>query len=189
MKKSRTPIIGVMGPGSNATKEEIALAEHLGGLIAENQWRILTGGMNTGVMNAALKGAKTRDSNCVTIGILPHRGESELTSKYVDIPIPTGMGEGRNNLNVLTADYVVVCCNSLGSSPGTDSEFTFAIKHKKPLLCLYSKNYNLEDDFDEEYQARFRFLSEELRHNRQICITDPGNVVLILKDWITEDSK
>lgn len=129
-------VIGVMGPGSNATVREIENAKELGINIARNGWTTLTGGSNTGVMNAALEGAKSFDSTSSTVGILSHRGDLELTSKYVDIAIPTGMGEGRNYLNISSVDIVVICCNDLFSSLGTMSEFIFALKQKKQIIIL-----------------------------------------------------
>lgn len=63
------PIIGVMGPGDGATQADIKYACKLGKLIAEQNWILLTGGRNSGVMNAASKGAKK--SGGLTVGILP----------------------------------------------------------------------------------------------------------------------
>jgi predicted Rossmann-fold nucleotide-binding protein len=57
MKTNRKPIIGVMGPGSPGDTLLLKHAEKLGRFIAENNWVLLTGGRNTGVMDAASKGA------------------------------------------------------------------------------------------------------------------------------------
>lgn len=103
MKK---PIIGVMGPGDGATQKEIKHAYKLGQLIAEQNWILLTGGRNVGVMGAASKGAKS--SGGLTIGILPSENKNGM-SKFVDIPICTGMGSARNNINVLSSDVVIAC--------------------------------------------------------------------------------
>lgn len=39
-------IIGIMGPGENATPDNIATAYKLGQLIAKEGWIVLTGGRN-----------------------------------------------------------------------------------------------------------------------------------------------
>lgn len=112
----RETIIGVMGPG-NADQEVLSLAEELGALIAENGWTLLTGGRSSGVMEAASKGAKSRNGR--TIGILPFRDlDLAKVSSYVDVPILTGMWDARNAINVLSSQVVLVC----GMSSGTASE-------------------------------------------------------------------
>ena len=40
------------------------------------------------------------------IGIMPSSDKKDL-SKYVDIPIITGMGSARNNINVLSSDVLI----------------------------------------------------------------------------------
>lgn len=131
MKK---PIIGVMGPGKAATKTDLENAYQLGKLIAENGWILLTGGRNSGVMDAASKGAKSADG--LTLGILPNESDRNL-SDSVDIAVFTGMGSARNNINVLTSDVVIAC----GIGAGTVSEITLAIKANKKVILL---NDNLE---------------------------------------------
>jgi uncharacterized protein (TIGR00725 family) len=181
-KFPKIPIIGVMGPGSSATEGEIEIAYALGRMIAAEGWAVLTGGVNTGVMNAALKGAKERDSKCLTIGILPHRGDPEHTSEYLDIAIPTGMGEGRNNLNILTSHFIISCCNRLTTSPGTLSEVVFAIKHKKPLIGLHGVEDN--DYYKNGYLDFFNSFGEQYRHDKQKVTSEPADVIRYLKDWV-----
>ena len=111
-----------MGPGSDATESDIAVAFELGKLVAENNWATLTGGVKTGVMDSALRGAKERDG--FTIGIIP-RQDSEV-SDHVDIPIMTDMGSARNNINVLSSTIIVV----IGISPGTASEISLALQDR-----------------------------------------------------------
>jgi uncharacterized protein (TIGR00725 family) len=127
------PIIGVMGPGDGASQEDIDHAYELGKLIAEQNWILLTGGRDTGVMNAASKGAKR--SGGLTIGILPSENKDGM-SGHVDIPICTGMGSARNNINVLSSDVVVAC----GTGAGTASEILLALKAEKPLVLLNPDN-------------------------------------------------
>ncbi len=121
-------IIGVMGPGG-ASEADKQAAESLGEQIALNDWILLTGGRPSGVMHAASRGAKSAGG--LTVGILPGEDPSEA-SRYVDIPVCTGMGSARNNINVLTSSVVVAC----GSGAGTLSEIMLAIKAGRPLILL-----------------------------------------------------
>lgn len=73
-------VIGVMGPGDNATKEECDSAFELGKLIANKGWILLTGGRNVGVMEAASRGAK--EAGGLTIGILPGKPPLLLISQF-----------------------------------------------------------------------------------------------------------
>ncbi len=128
------PIIGVMGPGERASQKDIDHAYELGKLIAKQNWILLTGGRNMGVMDAASKGAK--HSGGLTVGILPSENKDGI-SEFVDIPICTGMGSGRNNINVLSSDVIIAC----GTGAGTISEVTLALKAQKPIVLLNpSKN-------------------------------------------------
>jgi len=122
-------IIGVMGPGPGATKKDIENAFSLGRGIAENGWALLTGGMPSGVMEAANRGAK--ESGGLTIGILPV-DRSDLASPFVDIPIATGMGSARNNINILSSHIVIAC----GMGSGTASEIALAIKGGKQVILI-----------------------------------------------------
>ncbi|MFP8490296.1 TIGR00725 family protein [Gracilimonas sp. Q87] len=122
-------IIGIMGPGEGATDADIEIAFQLGKELAQHNHVILTGGRPEGVMEAAMKGAKAGGG--LTIGILPSENGCDQ-SDYVDIPIKTGMGSTRNNINVLTADVVI----AVGLGAGTTSEITFALKAEKPVFLL-----------------------------------------------------
>ena len=127
----RKPIIGVMGPGDEATSEQTAVAEELGREIARAGWITLSGGRNSGVMDAVNRGAKSADG--LTIGILPTK-EPDKISAFVDIPIITDMGSARNNINVLSSDVVVAC----GTGRGTASEIALALKSNKRVILLAS---------------------------------------------------
>lgn len=125
----RKKIIGIMGPGEGASKSDLEIAFKLGKLLAESGFYVLTGGRASGVMEAAMKG--TKSAGGTTIGILPSADGAD-TSNYVDIPINTGMGSARNNINVLTAEVLI----AVGIGPGTASEISLAIKAKKPVILL-----------------------------------------------------
>ena len=122
-------IIGIMGP-NNATKENLKDAYEIGKYVANKGYTVLTGGLNIGIQNEALKGAKS--SNGLTIGIMPFN-EPEKFSEYVDIPIITNMRSGRNYINVLSSNLVIAC----GIDVGTVSEISLSLvktNNKKVIL-------------------------------------------------------
>jgi len=126
---SRRTVVGVIGPGDDATSEDLEAARRVGRLIAAEGWVTLTGGWNAGVMDAASRGA--REAGGLTLGLLPGR-DPEGVSPAVDLAIPTGLGEARNNVVVLASD-ALVCC---GMSPGTASEAALALRAGKPLVLV-----------------------------------------------------
>jgi hypothetical protein len=70
-------------------------------------------------MEAACRGAK--EGGGTTIGILPTLDRADA-NPYVDVAIPTGLGEARNLLVVRAADALV----AVGGAWGTLSEIAFA---------------------------------------------------------------
>ena len=121
-----------MGPGGGATAFDLENAYEMGRLIAEKGYVTLTGGRACGVMEAALKGAKSAGGQ--TLGILPSDDKSDA-SKYADIVVVTAMMSARNNINVLSSDVVVAC----GIEAGTLSEIALALKANK-VVILISQN-------------------------------------------------
>lgn len=122
-------IVGVMGPGRSAAPEALVSAFELGKLIAEEGWILLTGGRSAGVMDTASQGAKSAGG--LVVGVLPS-DDTDGMSDCVDIPILTGLGQARNNVNALSSHVVFVC----GMGPGTASEVALAIKARKPAILL-----------------------------------------------------
>jgi hypothetical protein len=124
-------IVGVIGPGAGATVEASATAFELGKLIAGEGWVLLTGGRSAGVMEASSRGA--RAGGGLIVGILPS-ADTAGASEFVDIAIVTGMGQARNNINVLSSQLLFAC----GTGTGTTSEIALAFKaHKRViLLCM-----------------------------------------------------
>ncbi len=134
----RKTIIGVMGPADAATEGDLKNAFALGRLIALNGWVLLSGGGHSGVMDAVNHGAKKE--NGLTIGIIWTDVHTEVSSA-VDIPIVTGLGSARNNVNVLSSDVVIAC----GMAAGTASEVALALKAKKHVILL--SDNQLSKDF------------------------------------------
>src|SRR5690606_34018824 len=122
-------IIGVMGPGENASPDENEMAYELGKEIAKQGWITLTGGRSFGIMDAALKGAS--EAGGLTIGVVP--GDTDKNSSdHAQIKIVTSMGSGRNYISVLTSHVIVV----LGMASGTASEVALALKSRKKVILL-----------------------------------------------------
>jgi uncharacterized protein (TIGR00725 family) len=131
----RKIIVGIMGPGANATAFDLENAYQLGKLIAQAGWVLLTGGRNQGVMDAASKGAKAADG--LTVGILPS-SDISTASEAVDIAIVTDLGNARNNINVLSSDVIIAC----GMGAGTVSEIALALKVNKKVILLNNDEYS-----------------------------------------------
>lgn len=142
-------IVGVMGGGETATEEHCRWAYRLGELIAREGWVLLNGGRPAGVMEASARGAK--ENGGLTIGILPDRVHNSA-SQYIDIAIATGMGDGRNYINVLSSHVIV----ALPGRAGTISEIALALKNHKRVILLGFDTDNLFSHYQQSgllYQA------------------------------------
>jgi uncharacterized protein (TIGR00725 family) len=124
---SRTPYVAVVGPGE-ASPDELHTAEEVGAGLAAAGVVVVTGGLG-GVMEAASRGARSRRGR--TLGILPG-DDRDAANGWVEIAVPTGMGELRNGLVVRAADAVV----ALGGGYGTLSEIALALKLGRPVVGL-----------------------------------------------------
>jgi uncharacterized protein (TIGR00725 family) len=116
--------VAVIGPGDEPT---VAAAE-VGRLLAERGAVLVCGGRG-GAMEAACRGAKEADG--LTIGILPGSDRSDA-NPFVDVVLPTGLGEARNALVVGAADVVI----AIGGGYGTLSEIALALKAGKRVIGL-----------------------------------------------------
>ena len=121
-------IVGIMGP-SAASIDERRVAFELGELAAKEGWVVLSGGRRQGVMHAALDGA--RSAGGLTVGVLPSADRDDM-SPEVDVSIVTGLGDARNQINVLTSRVIFVC----GMSLGTASEVALALKALRPVILV-----------------------------------------------------
>jgi len=134
MQKSKI-FIGVIGAG-DCSDEICNLAEEVGEGIGAAGATLVCGGMG-GVMEAAAKGAKKQDGP--TIGILPGV-DKDHANPYIDFPIVTGLGEGRNLLVVRNSDVLIAFPGKFG----TLSEIAFALKLGKPVIGLSTWNVSGE---------------------------------------------
>jgi uncharacterized protein (TIGR00725 family) len=126
---ARAPQVAVVG-ASEASATELALAEELGAGLVELGAVVVTGGLG-GVMEAACRGAKSRRG--VTLGLLPGDDRDDANG-WVDLRVPTGMGEARNALVVRSAEVVV----AVGGGLGTLSEVALAVRAGTPVVGVGS---------------------------------------------------
>ena len=122
--------IGVMGPGASASKNEVNLAYLVGLTLGkEEDFALISGGMETGTMHASLTGFRDSGGQNRSVAILSSRGER--ASNNSGIVIPTGIGSGRNYLNIVASDIIVVIGDL--SDPGTLSEVALKLARDKDL--------------------------------------------------------
>lgn len=126
--RMRKAVIGVMG-GASADGRARALARRLGRLVAEGGMVLLCGGRPEGVMDEAARGA--REHGGLTVGILPG-SDPAAAGEGIDVAVATGMGNGRNVINVLSSDVVIAC----SGGAGTLSEVALALKCGRPVVAL-----------------------------------------------------
>jgi uncharacterized protein (TIGR00725 family) len=140
------PVIGVMGSG---TDEHAALAEPLGGWVAEQGFDLLTGG-GRGVMAAACRGfAAVPGRRGVSVGVLPEGPPPGYPNPWVDVAIRTHLpkrgDEGadvlsRNHINILSSDVVV----ALPGGAGTRTEVELAMRYGRPLVAYLGPDGGIE---------------------------------------------
>lgn len=121
------PVVAVVGPG-DADLELVTLAERVGEELARRSAAVVCGGLG-GVMAAACRGAKRAAGR--TVGILPGADRRDGNA-WLDVAIPTGLGEARNVLVVRAADAVI----AVGGEYGTLSEIAFALKLGRRVVGL-----------------------------------------------------
>lgn len=126
MQKAKI-FIGVIGAG-DCSDDVCRLAEEVGERIAKAGAVLVCGGLG-GVMESASKGAKRQGG--ITIGILPGI-DKDHANPYIDFPIVTGLGEGRNLLVVRNSDALIAFPGEFG----TLSEIAFSLKLGKLVVGL-----------------------------------------------------
>jgi uncharacterized protein (TIGR00725 family) len=89
---------------------------------------IVCGGLG-GAMEAACRGAK--GAGGTTLGLLPGLDRRDA-NPYVDVAVPTGLGEARNALVVRAADALI----AVGGGYGTLSEIGLALRTGKRVVGL-----------------------------------------------------
>ncbi len=123
--------IGVIGAGT-CSDSTYDISMKFGVEIGKRSWTLVCGGLG-GVMEGAAKGCM--DAGGMTIGILPNL-DKNAANPYIRVPIPTGLGEGRNLLVVRASDIIV----AIAGGHGTLSEIALALKTRKPVIGLDTWN-------------------------------------------------
>jgi hypothetical protein len=119
--------VAVIGEGKT-TPETYDLARKVGYELARRGVTVVCGGMG-GVMEGACRGAK--EAGGTTVCILPGNSRRDA-NRYVDIPVVTGLGEGRNVIVVKSAQAVI----AIRGRYGTLSEIAFALLQNIPVIGL-----------------------------------------------------
>lgn len=132
--------VAVIG-ASNATGWELATAEELGRLLAEDGYVLVCGGLG-GVMNAAAHGAASAGG--VSVGILPGN-DRDGASPHLTVAVATGFGEARNAIVARSVDAVI----AVGGEFGTLSEIALALKMGRPVIGLGTWELG-RDDLDHD---------------------------------------
>ena len=127
MATGRMKVIGVVGAG-DCDEHTGLIAQQVGRLIADRGAALVCGGMG-GVMQHAAMGAAQMGG--LTIGILPGDGREDA-NPYINLPIVTDMGHGRNVIIAHTAQALI----AISGEYGTLSEIAIALKLNKPVICL-----------------------------------------------------
>ena len=148
--KHMIAVCGSDGDDNTLSSYALETAENVGRLIARKGGVLVCGGRG-GIMRAACKGAK--GENGITVGILPL--SKDEANEFVDIAIPTNLGNMRNFLVVNAADTVI----AIGGRSGTLNEISFAMILKKPLILIKGTggcvdkiiSGNLMQDMDSTY--------------------------------------
>ncbi len=145
--------IGVIGAGT-CSEATYLLARDLGFEIGKREWILICGGLG-GVMEGAAKGCS--EAGGMTVGILPGL-DKESANPYIQLPIPTGLGEGRNLLVVRASDLLV----SIAGGYGTLSEIALALKTNKPVVGLETWNDISGLRYASDYQNAIRIIEKIL---------------------------
>lgn len=120
--------IGIIGSDGKISPDLSEIAENIGKDIAENNCILICGG-RSGVMESACRGAKKAGG--ITVGILPSLAKED-SNPWVDVPITTGMGYGRNNLIVASSDVLI----AIDGRVGTLSEIALALNYNKAVIAV-----------------------------------------------------
>jgi len=126
------------------SKNELAIAEKVGFLLAKNGAAVITGGKG-GVMESASRGAKM--GNGTTVGVIT--GPRGTSNKWTDIEIVTGSKiAGFDEVLIpLMCDAVIV----VGGGAGTLQEICVSYRNNIPIIVI-SKTFGwAQKIIDEKY--------------------------------------
>ena len=131
----------------------INIAYHLGKLLAEEKYTVLTGGLG-GIMEAVCKGVYENDGN--SIGIIPKLSEEEKKIRRINdfqnCKIHTGMDQRlRIPIFINSCDAIIVISGGMG----TWLEACFALANEIPIITLpktgrMAKKISTDNTFSEK---------------------------------------
>ena len=119
--------VAVVGTSEPSAELE-ATAEEVGRRLAEAGATVVCGGLG-GVMEAACRGAKAAGGT--TVGILPGL-DRRTANRFVDVAVPTGLGEARNALVARAGEAMI----AVGGGYGTLAEVALALRAGTPVVGL-----------------------------------------------------
>ena len=97
-------------------------------------------------MAGVSEGAKSAGG--LVVGIMRGSSRSETPpNEWIDIPIFTGMSDGRNSINVKSSEVVIAVAGSFG----TLSEIGLALANGKKVIAINSWNLSREGSSPEGY--------------------------------------
>jgi len=150
----KTPqYIGVIGAGT-CTASTYNVAKDLGFEIGKRGWTLVCGGLK-GVMEGAARGCS--EAGGMTLGILPGL-DKRSANPYITVPIPTGLGDGRNLLVVRSSDILV----AVAGGYGTLSEMALALKADKPVIGLKTWKEIAGVQYADDYLEAIQLISLSL---------------------------
>jgi uncharacterized protein (TIGR00725 family) len=126
-RDGRAVQIAVVGAG-DPEPALVAVAEEVGRRLAEANAVLVCGGLG-GVMEAACHGA--REAGGLTVALLPGTTRT-AANPYVDVTLPTGLGEARDALVARAGEAVI----AIGGAFGTLAEVALALKAGTPVVGL-----------------------------------------------------
>jgi len=151
------PYVAVIGP-SDATSQQTRAAEEIGRGLAVAGAIVITGGLG-GVMEAASHGASAAGGT--TVGFLPGSDRTSANN-YLQIALPTGLGELRNGLIIRAADVVI----AIGGAYGTLSEIALALRTDVAVIGLETWDVEGIEQVDTPADAVERALESAARRPR-----------------------
>ena len=122
-------LISVIGAGSPSPQAD-GNAHEVGRLLAQRGYGVVCGGLG-GVMQAASQGCA--EAGGFVLGIVPGINASSA-NPYCTVVVPSGMGQARNLLVVLSGLGAI----AVSGGAGTLSEIGHALKAGKPVISLGS---------------------------------------------------
>ena len=125
--KKLISVCGSDGCDEKLTSYTLDVAEKVGVLVAQRGGVIICGGRE-GIMQAVCRGAKKEGG--ITVGIMPY--EKNEANEFIDIAIPTGLGNVRNFLVSTTGEVTI----AIGGRWGTLNEICFRMISEKPIILI-----------------------------------------------------